>query len=104
MSRQLSMKFFKTTPQQLPPGLLEELRSWMVKTPTYSELATRPGCVHTTAAWATRQSPAGMLQPLPCEGYGLPAANRPLPCPTGAAHGWCWRHTTRPWALSVWGA
>lgn len=44
----LSLKLFKATPAQLPPGLLHELTAWMTKTPTYGEVAMRPGCVHTS--------------------------------------------------------
>ena len=42
----LSLKLFKATPSQLPPALLLELTTWMTKTPTYAEVAMRPGCVH----------------------------------------------------------
>ena len=44
----LSLKLFKATPAQLPAGLLQELTAWMTKTPTYGEVAMRPGCVHTS--------------------------------------------------------
>ena len=33
----LSLKLFQATPDTLPPTLLGELRSWMAKTPTYTE-------------------------------------------------------------------
>ena len=42
----VAVKFFNATPEQLPEGLVSELKTWMIHNPTYMEVAARPGCVH----------------------------------------------------------
>lgn len=42
----LSAKLFGSSPDRLPEGLIASLKNWMSKTPTYVEIAKRPGCVH----------------------------------------------------------
>jgi hypothetical protein len=63
----LSMKLFKMTPAQLPPGLLHELTAWMTKTPTYGEIAARPGCVHLTTSILSTESERSFLGKSICD-------------------------------------
>lgn len=44
----LSVKLFNATPTDLPPGLREQLTSWLCATPAGAECFIRPGCVHLT--------------------------------------------------------
>ncbi|KAL4513989.1 hypothetical protein Ndes2437B_g08219 [Nannochloris sp. 'desiccata'] len=62
----LSMKLFKMTPAQLPPGLLHELTAWMTKTPTYGEIAMRPGCIHLTTSILSTESERAWLDRSVC--------------------------------------
>jgi SBP domain len=63
----LSMKLFKMTPAQLPPGLLHELTAWMTKTPTYAEIAMRPGCVHLSTSILSTESERSWLDRSVCD-------------------------------------
>jgi len=62
----LSLKLFKMTPAQLPSGLLHELTAWMTKTPTYSEIAMRPGCIHLTTSTLSTESERTLLDSSIC--------------------------------------
>ena len=62
----LSLKLFKMTPAQLPPGLLHEFTAWMLKTPTYSEIAMRPGCIHVTTSILSTETERAQLDKSVC--------------------------------------